>query len=181
MPRLNTISRERKISLDKYFGEEAFVTVKYIPRDIWKHINRLVLKTADSLAYTKLSNSSEYREYEKKIEKEKDKIKKIELQKEFSGYIEKSMIEEYCKIPQKELTEMQSIENEKNKLLFEYGLDTEKHNFLDDNDKKVVMNYDTIKNIVSNHNIFDIIATEIMTLNKEFDLGEEISPKLKTR
>ena len=166
-------NKTKKIDLSNFFnGEEAFVIIKYIQRDIWKHINRLTIKSADTFLYDKLSNDKEYQNKQKELEKTKNTEKKKELEQEMNKFIEKKAIEIYNSIEQEDLRKMKEIEIERNKLLFEYGIDKENHTFVDENNNKIILDYDTNTKIKWGFDFITLLTKEILNFNSDFDLGE---------
>jgi hypothetical protein len=58
-----------------------------------------------------------------------------------------------------------------------YGLDSEKHNFVDDNNVPVVLDADNSRELEKNPVIFEAIIQEIEKFNTEYSLGEASKPK----
>lgn len=161
------IKKEKKIDLTKYFNEEAWATITYIPREIWRGINRLTLCLVESQAFIEIQKDKRYIELQRKIEKAKENERK-ELLKELNELQTQILLENYKNLNEEQLKELQRIETEKNKMLVEYGVDKERHNFTDEKGQKLELNYEILKNC----EFFDYIIQEIVNFNAEFDLLE---------
>lgn len=167
-------NREKKIDLSRFFNnEEAYIYIKYINRDIWRYINRLTLKSIEATLYSEIINDKEYKKIKEKLENCNLPEEKIKLNIELNRKAEELMAEKYQKIDKNKVKETFEIENERNKLLIDNGVDFEKHNFTNEKGEKIELNYNILKDCV----FFDFLLEEIMKYNGDFNVGEL---KLKT-
>jgi len=165
---LQNREKTKKIDLTKWFNEEAFITIKFISRDVWRYANRLTLKTAEAQFYNEIIGNKEYKELQKRIENTKEKQEKTKLQKELDILANSLLTQKYLNLDKNKLKETLEIEQEKNKLLIDNGIDENEHNLTDENNKKLVLNYEILKNC----DFFDYLLQEIIKFNSEFDLQE---------
>lgn len=144
---LRQSGKEKKLDLSKFFkGEEAFIYIKYISRDVWRYINKLQLKTADVIVYTN-------------INKKKPKT---------NFNLEEEILTEYQKLDENLIKKSFELELEKNRLLIKHGVDTNKHNFTNEQGDKIQLDYEILQNCV----FFDYLIQEIIKFNSEFDVLE---------
>ncbi len=167
MPIIKTEKKEKKIDISEFFKEEAFITIKYINRDIWRYANRLTLKTIDTLVYQEITNNKEYKQLQKRIENS-DGAEKIKLLNELNQLVGDLTAKKYADVPIEKLTETKKIEFERNKILIENGLDADNHNLFDEKGQKIKLDYETVKELP----FFEKILNEILKFNGDFDLGE---------
>lgn len=138
-------NREKKVDLSEFFNkEEAYLFIKYIPRDIWRYINKLQLKTADVIVYTNINK------------------------KKTKNNLEDEIINEYQKLDENTIKQSFQLEQEKNKLLIQHGVDSNKHNFTDEKGNKIVLDYEKLQNCT----FYDFLLQEIIKFNSSFDALE---------
>ena len=166
---LQNREKTKKIDLTKWFnGEDAYVTIKFIQRDIWRYANRLTFKTAEAMFYTEIVNDKEYKRIQKEIESCKEKEKKVKLQKELDTLANNILTQKYADLGKEKLKETLEVEQEKNRILIDEGVDKNLHNFTDENGNKIILDYEILKNC----EFFDYLIQEIIKFNSEFDLQE---------
>lgn len=169
--------RSKKISLEDFFTAEDFFTVKYIPREKWKLINKLVLKSDDVLLVTK------YQEIFGHLEKSEIEIEAMTLEDRLNYYDKKNQnfVKTSQMIPEAELIEAQRIGEKVNRMLVEFGLDADNHTFTTGG-KKVKLDFTVaeslgaVKNATGN-DLYLFILESIRNYNNEFELGEQIGRK----
>ena len=165
---LQNREKTKKIDLTKWFNEEAFITIKFISRDVWRYANRLTLKTAEAQFYSEIVNDKEYKKLQSMIDNCKDKAEKSKLQKELDNLANNILTQKYLSLNKDKLKETLEAEQEKNKILINEGVDKEKHNLTDEKGNKITLDYDILKNC----EFFDYLLQEIIKFNSEFDLQE---------
>jgi len=159
---LGSIQKSKKLDVSEFFGEGEFLTIKYIPRDMWQKINRLALKRSDTLLYS---------EYKKMFgdDNKKDEKKQVER-----------ITEIMRGISTEELEEAQAVEEKTNRMIIENGLSENDHSFTNDG-KTVKLTADVIQQIghVASNKIsfYEFLISEIRAYNSGFDLGEKIDKK----
>lgn len=162
---LKTMIKSKKIDLTEYFNEEAHVYIKYIKREVWKFANRLTLKLCDTMIYNEIMKNKDYQALQKKIDNSDNKYDYINEQNKLVSILTADI---YHKTPEEEIKKSQQIENERNKILIEHGLDSENHNIYDENNNKVIFTFENIQDLP----FFDKILNDIITFNSEFDVGK---------
>jgi len=156
---LGKIEKSKKIDISMYFGEGEFLTIKYIPREVWQKINRLGLKRSDTLLYS---------EYKKKYGDVdcSDGDKKNDVEK---------ITDVMRGIPVQELEAAQEIEAKTNRMIIDYGLSESDHSFTDGG-KPVKLSFDVIQQIghaiACEKSFYDWLLAGIREYNSGFDLGE---------
>ncbi|NMB82884.1 MAG: hypothetical protein GYA14_13815 [Ignavibacteria bacterium] len=162
--------KTKKIDLSSFFnGEEAYLTIKYINREVWRYINRLTLKTAEASFYAEIVNDKEYKDIQKQIDKAKTEKERVELLNKLNDVANNLLVLKYKNVTTDNLNETLNLEIQKNKMLIEAGiLSDEGHNFTDEKGNKISLNYDNLKDTI----FFDFLINEIIKFNGEFDLLE---------
>lgn len=172
MPKIKTInsSNEKKIDLTPYFkdcleeGEtEVYVYIKKLPYDIKRKIDFLALETFDSKQQTemlrKLKESGYTLEDLQDTEKQLDIIKATAVNLEDMGLDNKSA------------DELFDFTNQMEIMILENGVNPTKHNFKDEDDKNINIDYN-FWNCIGNDKLTLKILNEIKTFSTGFSLGE---------
>lgn len=167
--KLTIKEKTKRLDLSSFFnGEEAYLTLLYIPRDLWRYINKLTLKTSDVLLYTKIVNDKEYKKIIQDLKNAKTQKEKKEAEILLNEKSNDLMAIYSSQISKNDLNEGFNIELERNKLLIEHGVDKEAHNFTDDNNNKITLNYEILNKCV----FFDYLIQKIIEFNGEHDISE---------
>jgi len=166
MPKI--LTKTRKLDLNNFFGEEAWLTLKYINREDWRAINRLTLCLAESQAFIDLQKDKKYLDLQKKLQKATESKEIKEITEELNKIQTELLLENYKKIDSDKMQNLKKIEAERNKMLIDMGVDKELHNFYNEKGEKLVLNYEILRNC----EFFDYLLQEIINFNAEFDLLE---------
>lgn len=159
--------KDKKLDISNVVGEEAYITIKYINRDVWRYANRLTLKTVDTLVYQEIINNKDYKQIQKKLEMATG-AEKIKLLNDLNQLTGELTAKAYNNISIEKLEETKKIEDEKNKILIENGLDQDEHNLYDEKGQKIKLKYELLKEL----HFFDYVLNEIVKHNGEYDLGK---------
>ena len=150
--------RSKKLDLSSFFdGEECYVTICKLPREKKRELQRYVVDTTTTKIGLMIAEKIENKEFNKDDILDTGKILKL-----------------MAEMPEADKDKINSSTKEYEKILLDYGLDAEKHNFVDDNDKKISLNYNLIVNEIGlSEDIVEFILKAITGYNgKGAGLGE---------
>jgi hypothetical protein len=169
MKRINS-SNEKKLDLTPYFkdcleeGEtEVYIYIKKLPYEIKRKIDFLAFETFDSKKQSEML---------KKLKENGYTLKDLNNPKKQLGIIQATAVSfQDMGLDNKSASELFDFTNKMEVIILENGVDHNKHNFKDENDTNVDLDY-TFWRTIGNDELTLYVLDQIKVFSKGFSLGK---------